>query len=171
MELSCPEGEEGGHRLIRSVQPGDIVLHYSIPSRAFVGASVAKSEYKRKPISWNDYSNRDNPPYRKSKGWSLPLHNHVRFDEPIPLASIQTSKIKDSVYKWRAVLKRDLKRRRKAGETNINEHPFDSFRILYDRVFVANNYLSKLPADLLRYLPRLASLTKSLKTGKGKGKV
>jgi hypothetical protein len=163
-DLSCPQGKDGGHRLICAVHPGDIIIHYSVPAQAYVGASIAEAEYTEKPILWNDYIRRFESPYTLTFGWTLPLHHYKRFDKPVPLSYIQTATIERLVLEWRVKMKAEIGRRRKQGAKNIKTATFDSFLPSRGKIYAANNYLSKLPTALLGHLPRLEALVRSLGT-------
>jgi hypothetical protein len=95
-DLKSPQTNESGqeywsYSLIKSVRPGDVVLHYFTPSRAITAYSIAGGPVEERAIVWaargSSARHRAVQPHSRP-GWVLPLSEHRALAEPVTLSML-----------------------------------------------------------------------------------
>ena len=52
VNLKAPQSRNSGHFLVKEVKSGDVVYHYDINSKSFIGRSIATGEWWEEEIEW-----------------------------------------------------------------------------------------------------------------------
>jgi hypothetical protein len=154
-DLKCPQADDAGepywsYGLIHEVSAGEIVFHYSIRERAFVGASVAGAPVEDRPIVWaprgtSGRAAKHAPEPRA--GWWRPLYGYTSAKMPLTLAELNTPENQAWVRQWIAA-------RGKGAMAPLQAYP----RALRG----AQGYLTKLPREWVSRWAGLSSLADAL---------
>ena len=81
--LHAPVTSNAGHKLVDSVESGDIILHYYQPKNAIVGFSIAVGHPFESKITWPLNSKKLSPAYE------VKLIKYTELDNPITLKDFQ----------------------------------------------------------------------------------
>lgn len=97
VDLKAPQrksdgGEFWGYSLIREINDGDVIFHYSKPAGAVVGRSRASEPLTERPIVWGAHGTAARRagtiPYERS-GWHLPVSEYAPLDRAITLDDLR----------------------------------------------------------------------------------
>ncbi len=155
-DLNCPQSDEAGkpywsYSLIKLIQPGDIVFHYSTTQRAFVGASTATEYAREGMIQWIPHGTvgrRKVSSIKSRPAWRLHLHPFVKSASPLTLDAVQRDE--SWVREW--------------IETRNSEKPlFVPFQPYPKRLRAYQGYLTKMPATFVERWSPLQELAAKLK--------
>ena len=156
-DLYCPQSNNTGkpfwsYSLIKEVQPGDIIFHYSSAQHAIVGVSLATAELGEKTISWTPHwtgkHSREKlaAAAKPRPGWVRNLQGYRPLEAPLTLKEIQEADgfIRDWVGRLR-------------GKPLI-------FLQMYPIRLRAlqGGYVTKMPAAFVRHWRKLAKAADSL---------
>jgi hypothetical protein len=148
VDLKAPQRDDSGaekwtYALVKEVQPGDVVLHWSTPKREVVGWSIADGEWFEEPIIWAAHGtvarNAGVVPYPRD-GWRRAVTNYTDLRIPITRASLQPQRAQ-------------LLSARTALQSSHGEHLYFPFQIWPNEVRAAQGYMVKFPRDLLALWP------------------
>ena len=107
VDLHCPQRDATGSRtpgysLIWSVEPGDVIFHYSLQKRAIIAWSRAAGQVTEAPTVWLSHrgaTRRRLHEQRAQAGWWLDLDGPFPLDPPLTL-----SQLRDRADDVRAIL-------------------------------------------------------------------
>lgn len=157
-DLKCPQANEAGrdywsYSLIRSVQPGDIVFHYSTTGRAYVGASVAGGPVESRAIVWAPHGTvgrAKEEPRQARPGWWLPLYGFKISANPLTLAELHAPDEQAWIREWLAKMERH-------GTVAAPIFPYRPGELR-----AMQGYLTKMPSDFIKRWEKLSSLVAEL---------
>jgi hypothetical protein len=141
-DLHCPQTDDRGkdywsYSLIKQIRPGELVYHYSITLKAFVGISRANGTLVETTKDWTSRAGTERPRLREHgtrPAWKVPLKGYVSAANPLTLQDVRTDQ--DWVRAW-------IEAKGKSGAVAA---PFQ----LYPKQLRANQgYLTKMPAEFV----------------------
>ncbi len=154
-DLHCPQTDEKGksywsYSLIKQIRPGDLIYHYSISLKAFVGISRADGTFLETTTDWTSHAGTEHTRVREfgtRPAWKVPLTGYMAAANPLTLQDVR--KDQDWVRDWIAAKK----------EGGTVAAPFQ----LYPKELRANQgYLTKMPAEFVGHWPQLRELAQAL---------
>jgi hypothetical protein len=155
-DLKAPKHDEAGqeywsYTLIAEIQPGDVVFHYSIKRKAFVGASVAGGPMEERPIVWVPHGTvgrKKDVTRAERPGYWRPLYGFVEDVAPLRLSDLANPVDRNWLDNW--VKLRD------SGALYI------PFQLRTDGLRAGQGYLFKLPREFVERWSKLDTLARAV---------
>jgi hypothetical protein len=148
--------ESAAYKLIQSIQPGDIILHYDTnpKRRCIVAYSRADGVAQSKKIEWVAHGtsarNAGIEPYWRP-GWSVPLKNTTLLHSQLSLRAIQRRE-------------RAVRKIQENWATASGDARYMPFNFRSDGLRPQQAYLTRFPPALLRLFPELRQILRRTAT-------
>lgn len=157
-DLKCPQADKRGssywsYSLIREVQAGDVIFHYSTNTHSYVGASVAGAPLEERPIAWQPHGTvgrGDDHAAAERPGWWLPLYGFEKSVVPLTLAVLQEPTNDAWIRNWVT---------EKGSESDRVAAPVQLYP---GRLRGSQGYLTKMPLDFVERWSELRMLADAI---------